>query len=791
MPDLSRAQGSPHATGGSAQACTASFQTGPRLVPEPLAGADRRAAPTMHPMPQGPGLPIRALLARLVIVGLLPVALIGAWSVFNTVRDKNRATERSILELSRALATAVDSELDATRQSLAAMGRSQALISGDLAAFYGEAGKEVAAHPGWSGIVLTDSRGQVLFKTVLPYGAADSRVIDPDSLRRAIATGAPAVGRLLTGQRRAAAFPVRVPVFVRGQLAYVLTAAVAPDRMVQVLRRQRAPQGWVIAVFDNAGVRVARSRDHVVTVGGGAAPELARVLQQPGEQGVGVSLTLEGEEVHTAFTRLSPDDWIVAVGAPTADAKRALARSVAWYVAGILGSLLACYLLARRIARRIAQGVGRIRDEAVQLSEGAVVTAVPSDIAELDEVAQALGAASQRLAENARIAREALAAADSAAKAKDEFLAVLGHELRNPLAPMLTALQLVDMKVGDVALRERRIMRRQLDHMRRLVDDLLDVSRITRGKFEIRRLAVSLRAVVERSLETVEPAQSGRAHPIEVTLPGGPVWVLGDETRLVQVVSNLLSNALRYGGDGRIRVTLEEVGTRALLRVADEGVGMTPDTLQRIFEPFFQAPQSTARVVGGLGLGLAIVRSIVLLHGGQVAAGSAGPGLGSWFTIELPMAPAPDERPDATIAQARRRTGKIAVVDDNLDALEMISEALRSAGHQVQAWSDPRQALIHIPAFEADVAILDLGMPELNGFELASALLDPATGWRGRLIALTGYGQQADRTRAQAAGFTLHLTKPVDVATLLAEVEGLVRPAAGAGASNATRPPAG
>jgi signal transduction histidine kinase len=730
----------------------------------------------MRLMRDVPRLPIRVLLARLVVLGLLPVALLSAWAVINTLSAERAAAQRSVLELSRALAGAVESELDATRQGLSAMGRSNALAAGDVRAFYDEARNEVAAHPDWSGVILTDGQGRLLFKTALPFGAADARIVDPPSLERVLRTRAPVVGRLLPGQSQPAAYPVRMPIFVQDRLAWVLTAAVRPDRMVQVLQHQREPAGWIIAVFDNAGARVARSKDQASTVGGRAVPDLARLFAQPGDEGTGITHTLEGEEVWTGYTRLVPDDWLVVVGAPTSEMNGALMRSVAWYMAGIVGSLIACFMLAQRISHRISQGVGAIRDEAVELSEGRTVQVVRSPIAELDEMALALGAASERLGENARSVREALAAADASATAKDEFLAILGHELRNPLAPMLTALQLIDMKAGDGVLRERQIMRRQIDHMRRLVDDLLDVSRITRGKLEIRRDAVLLQSVVERSVETVEPAAKGRTQPIEVQLPAAPAWVAGEEARLIQAISNLLSNALRYGGDGPIRLTLELADGVARVRVEDEGVGMTAQTLDRVFEPFFQAPQNSARKIGGLGLGLAIVRSIVQLHGGTVIAGSAGPGRGSWFAIELAAIAAPAVEGVPLPRPARRRSGRVVVVDDNADALEMIAEALRTAGYDVTACASPQDALARIPLLRPEVAILDLGMPGMDGFELVAALRRAAPDWDGRLVALTGYGQDADKARCVDAGFALHLTKPVDTAALLAAIESLMRP---------------
>ena len=727
----------------------------------------------MSPLPEGKRLPIRVLLARLVVLGLIPVALLSAWAIVDAVRDQQASTERAVLELSRALASAVDADLEATRQSLATMGRSELLAAGDLRGFYDAARREAQAHPEWTAVVLTDAHGAMAFNTLLPFGGGDGRIIDQASLQRTIRTGRPTVGAMLPG-RSLPAFAVRIPVFADGQLAWVLSAAVRPDHMLQVLVRQHEPKHWVIAVFDNARMRVARSNGQTSSVGGHATADLAALFDRYPDRGVGVTTTLEGESVYTGFTRLEPDGWIVAVGAPTSELRSTLMNSVAWHVAGVLGSLLACFLLGRRIVRRIGKDVARLRDDAVGLSAGDVIAASGSPIVELDEMARALSAASHRLHENARTAREALVAAGAAAAAKDQFLAVLGHELRNPLAPMLTALQMVDLRHPDIAVRERRIMRRQIDHMRRLVDDLLDVSRITRGKFEIRREPVLLQEVLERSLETIAPAANAARPPIEVDAPLAPVWVQGDETRLVQAVSNLLSNAMRYGGDGRIWLALEMPDGVARVVVQDEGSGMDAETLARAFDPFYQAPQNSARKLGGLGLGLAIVQSIVSLHGGVVVASSAGPGRGSRFVIDLPTIPAPTDTSPPEIAQAHRRTGKVAIVDDNVDALEMVAGALRTAGHEVEAFAHPREALARIPAFKPDVAILDLGMPDMNGLELAAALR--AAGWAGRLVALTGYGQESDKRRSGDAGFVLHLTKPMDIVTLLASVESLVRP---------------
>lgn len=721
-----------------------------------------------------PARPLRHKLILLAAVGLLPVSLLGAWGIWNAIQTQRQSLERSTLELSRALASAVESEIDATLRSLAAMARARPLAEGNIAAFYEVAQNEVAARPAWLAVVLTDGQGEPLFNTVEAYGSREPRVVDPSSLAKVIQTGQPVVGGLTFGRRQSGAFAVRWPVVIDGKLAYVLTAAVKPEPILDVLQKQSVPPGWVIAVFDNAQNRVARTREHQSQ---GPSPTLKALISSPAGSGSGLTRSLEGDDVYTGFTRLRDVGWTVAVGAPTEGPDQALATGLAWYVAGTLATVLLCMALARRIADRITEDIHAVRDSAVQLGEGRPVAETHSEIDEIDEMARALRSASQRLSETTDSMREALSQATAAAQAKDQFLAVLGHELRNPLAPMLTTLHLLNRKSDDSTAREREIMGRQVAHMRRLVDDLLDVSRITRGKLEIRREPVSLFAVVERAVEAVQPAvEARRSKGLFVELPSVPMWVEGDETRLVQAVTNLLTNALRFGGDGAITlaVSLDGLHQRARLCVEDQGEGMRAETLARVFEPFYQAPQTSERATGGLGLGLAIVQNIVLLHGGEVKAHSDGLGHGSRFIIELPTI---DPPPDAGTAPQRitgHGMGRVLVVDDNADALDTAAELLREAGHQVRTAGHPHAALAVFADFQPDVAVLDIGLPEMDGYQLAQALRNAQPDWGGKLIALTGYGQEADKAHAAAAGFSVHLTKPADPSALLHAVDMLL-----------------
>ena len=432
------------------------------------------------------------------------------------------------------------------------------------------------------------------------------------------------------------------------------------------------------------------------------------------------------------------------------------------------------------LLQRAAQGI-EVRDHEEQLhfDDGQVVHVYGSAIPLRDPSGAPRGAIGA-FVDVTRL-KQAEAAMREADHRKDEFLALLSHELRNPLAPIITAAQLMQLR-GDVATpREREVILRQAQHLVRLVDDLLDVSRVARGKVELAKKPLELASVVAKAVEVTGPLFEQRSHLLHLSVPSKGLLIEADEVRLTQVVNNLLTNAARYTPPGgRVEVTAAREDKEITLRVRDNGIGMDPALLSHVFEMFVQGARGPDRSEGGLGLGLSLVRTLTTLHGGTVSAHSDGPGCGSEFTVRLPAFLPPDlsAHTQATAAQrhiASAHTMRVLVVDDNRDGAEMISDLLSAAGHEVKVANDPSEALSLADAFRPQVAILDIGLPVMDGYMLAQEMRIRLGHAVPTLIALSGYGHDQDKRRSDEAGFALHLVKPVDLEKLLQALDALSR----------------
>ena len=355
---------------------------------------------------------------------------------------------------------------------------------------------------------------------------------------------------------------------------------------------------------------------------------------------------------------------------------------------------------------------------------------------------------------------------------KDEFIATLAHELRNPLAPILSSIQLLQLD-GDVDVTRQRakdIIERQVQQMARLIDDLLDISRITLGKLALRRERVELKRIVEEASELARPHIVALEHHFSVTLPDRPVLLVGDGTRLAQVLSNLLINAAKYTPrQGIVALLVEVDGDSAIVRVRDSGIGIAPEHVPALFEKFSQVRSTQDRTGGGLGIGLALAKGLVHMHGGTIAASSPGPGAGSEFVIRLPIATG-DALPKPSLPAMRHLVSglRVLVADDNEDAVESAAMVLAINGNDVQLASDGLEAVEAAGRYRPDVVLLDIGMPKLNGFEACRRIRAEPWGKDMLLVAVTGWGQEEDRRRTAEAGFDAHFTKPVDFASVMA-----------------------
>ena len=377
---------------------------------------------------------------------------------------------------------------------------------------------------------------------------------------------------------------------------------------------------------------------------------------------------------------------------------------------------------------------------------------------------------------------------------KDEFLAMLAHELRNPLAPIHNAVQLMHRQdlTNPHLVWSRDVIGRQLAHLTRLVDDLLDVSRITRGKINLNKQVLELRDVVARTVETVQPLIDDRGHTLMVSVPPGTLAVFGDPTRLSQALGNVLGNAAKYTErGGQIELSVRQLAAEVEIRVRDDGIGIPAELMPRIFNLFTQLDRTSGASQSGLGIGLALVQRLIEMHGGSVAAYSEGPGQGSEFVIRLPTyirekleaelnSHSPSALESMMNAEGTSRTQRrILVADDNNDALESLATLLQLSGHEVYTAANGAVALESAEQHRPEVVLLDIGMPKLDGYEVARRIRAQPWGQRITLVALTGWGQDSDRRRSQEAGFDSHLVKPLDLDKLTELLAGL--PSAGTG----------
>ncbi len=702
---------------------------------------------------------LRSYLVGLTLATLLPVALFAGTVGYFLVQEQRETFRTGAEARTLAVLTAVDSELEASISTLNALATLPALDDGDLATFRDRAQRILATQPQWVNVNLARSDGQQVMNLQVPAGAPLPNIGDLDgSFARLRRTGKPVVSDLAVGPvLKRWSFAVRVPVVRNGELRYVLSGGVKADSIAAVIKAQGLPGDWVGVIVDRNGRIVARNLAPLASEGQMASQSLRDALGRS-EGGWFRGSTIEGTAVYTPYRRSQVSGWAFAMGIPASTVDGVVSRGFAFLGLGFVGAIAIAFALAHLVSRRIATPIGSLAGAAAAMARGAAAGLKETPrIRELRTLAAALHESSHAIAGRQELVEREKRALQDADRAKDEFLAMLSHELRNPLAALTAAAHVLKVSdpAGEASAKARGVIQRQTKHMARLIADLLDVGRVSAGKVGLARERMDLSEAV--SAVAVEWRGSGRFDRHRLSLELASVWVDADRARIEQIAANLLDNALKFTPAGKgIRVSVRADGDSAVLRVHDEGMGLQAEESERMFELFMQGRHAE----GGMGIGLALVKRLVELHGGTVAAESEGAGRGATFTVRLPAVAAPgaEAEPEHSLPGAAR---SVLLVEDNDDTRHMLETALAAGGHSVRSARDAAGGLALAAQAPPDVALIDIGLPDMDGYELARRLRTARGCERLSMVAITGYGRPEDRQRAVEAGFAAHLTKPV------------------------------
>lgn len=727
---------------------------------------------------------IRAYLLLMAAGILIPVILFSGIAL-NMLQESERGAALGALnETVNSVALRVERDLYSAEASLKVLAASPSLARQDYRAFYNEAQVTRTANTVWT--VMLDANGRQLVNTTAPYGELLTAPNDQAALLAHSFGSSVFVSDLEPGGLRGKLVTsVNLPVTLNGERRFVLRQTFSTEHFNALLEDAGVPAGWLVAIIDGKGNFIARNMNANKLVGKGARPELVAAARAQ-RRGQIRHQTLEGTEAYDVFTHCALSGWTVAVAAPVELIEHSARKASFVAAMGLLAATVCALGLAALFGRQHVLSIGRAVKAAIELGNGIPPEPMRSRVLEVNELHGALHAAGEQLRhaqayrKHAETERQALLEREQAARlmaeqqnrAKDQFLAMLGHELRNPLAPISTAAQLLKLKPGDPD-RVRyasEVIARQVEHMNSLLGDMLDVSRVTRGLVSLTLEEVALKAVLERALEQTAGLIELKRHRLRIDLAGMEVQVRGDKTRLIQIFANLINNAAKYTPQGgAIEIGACVTDAQVAVTVQDNGEGFSAELLPRLFDLFSQGERQPDRAQGGLGLGLALVKSLVLLHGGTVSAASAGVGQGSSFTVILPCSTASCGAGEPGGAVAPGASKRIMIVDDNVDGAISLSMFIEMAGgHRVQTCYDGASALALAERGASDVFILDIGLPDMTGYDLARRL-KAMPGCQGAcFIALTGYGQAQDRDEARMAGFDHHLPKPADPQAILA-----------------------
>jgi signal transduction histidine kinase len=709
------------------------------------------------------------------VASLLPVAVLSCALLISSARaqrDKLLSTSEDTMV---ALLSAVDAELKSTIASLDALAASPRLSRGDFEASREEALELLRRRPSWLNVLILDGDQQFVNARV-----PSDQILPPVSSRELILetlrTGQPVVGETVYApllERYAVA--VLVPYLRKGRPQFVIAAVIQPEYflgMLDPLSMPKSSSTGIIGIFDRKSNVVARSLNQETRVGKPASATLLALLDKGADRGREVTHTIEGVPVYTVWRRSALSRWTTAVGIPTATIDGPVVRSYVVLGAAVVFSVFLGLIAANLVGRTIVTPMQELEASAERVGRGEPPGMPGTQLEEVRRVAAAFARAHEERTALFQREHTARVAAETASKAKDEFLAMLGHELRNPLAAITNATQLIErqrLSLDPSAATATGIITRQARHLTRLTDDLLDAGRVILGKISLARVPLDLANAVTTVFEGMR--NTGRASDHQFDLSIDHTWVFADATRIDQIVSNLLTNAVKYTpAGGRIAVTTRREGAQSVLVVSDTGIGLEPELLPRAFDLFVQGERALDRSQGGLGIGLTLVRRLTELHGGSVSAESGGRGQGATFKVRLPAIEAPMRADEARRESPSAPGRHVAIVEDNEDARASLRLLLELEGHTVHEASDGIEGVRLVGDDpRIGIAFVDIGLPGMTGYEVASTLRTQR-GQDVRLVAMSGYGADRDVTNGLEAGFDAYIVKPADLDAMKAEI---------------------
>ena len=714
---------------------------------------------------------------------LVPVILFSAGMMFVHAEQERGAMSRLLEHMAEEAAEGVDSHLQQTVAGLQALGQSDALSNHDLRAFHTLARRLVKARE-WDDLQLLGPGGQQLINAGLPFGTALPPLNRPDLPIKAAASRQPLVSDMMKGViSNRPLTVVYVPVVHRQEaVKYVIAVAIEPARWQKVIDDQMGGGRGMQAMLLDRHSRIISS-----TYQGGPEPMADGIknvsLDARASERAGRSAhvnTVYGQAAYVASRKANFSGWTVSTFVPVEAFDSPIRRSAMAFITGFLLLLMSGLSLALLLGRRTTNSISELVASVRAVAGGGAPLPMKNHLAEVTQAGHALTETAALLAARLRSEENAHARLEAADRAKNAFLALLGHELRNPLAPIRNAVQLMQQAGpgSEAAQWATNVIDRQSAHLARLVDDLLDVTRIDHGKIGLRKEVVDLRGLLQSAVQDHRGVVEQAGVLLTLDVPSTAVLAHGDRIRLAQIIGNLLNNATKFTArGGRIVMRVAQEGPMAVVEVSDNGAGISPDNLERIFELFAQEQPSGVGGNTGLGIGLALTRKLVELHGGTVRAASAGLGQGSTFRIELPavvVAPSQDTVAETKAPATNDGGARVLVVDDNRDSADTLSEMLAMTGFSSTV-AYGGQAALHAVGHEMpDAVLLDIGLPDMSGYEVCQRIRQSNMTRQPVLIALTGWGQDKDRALAMTAGFDAHLTKPADPGALIAMLKELL-----------------